>query len=355
MGGLRKVAAALGTGVCIVAITAPASAQEQRRFDIAAGSLKSALATYARQSGRQLIYKIDDVKDLRTRGVRGVMSSDEALKTLLAGTGFGQRRDVSGAIAIIRLDARVTPEGNGEGVDIASRGVAEILVIGQRTQNIDIRRSEDDAQPYVVFNREDIEASQATNVEEFLRSRLPQNAGFGGAQAQATGNGKPFSSFNLRGLGANQTLILVNGRRMANLANQNFAPGQADINGIPIGSIERIEVLPASAGGIYGGNAVGGVINIILRSNYRGIEIGATYSDTMDFHAPNGRLDVNGGLSLEGGRTTLTFSGALTRSGTLRVRDRIDLVQKGMDLGGVDKFAVHGPLPIEAGKMRGAW
>ncbi len=77
-----------------------------------------------------------------------------------------------------------------------------------------------------------------------------------------------------------ETLILVNGRRLPTLANQNFSPRQADINGIPVGAIERIEVLPSSAGGIYGGNAIGGVINIILRSDYRGIEIGLTYNDS---------------------------------------------------------------------------
>jgi outer membrane receptor protein involved in Fe transport len=124
----------------------------------------------------------------------------------------------------------------------------------------------------------------------------------------------------------------VNGRRLPDRSNANLTPGQADINGIPLGSIERIEVLPTSAGGIYGGNAVGGVINIILRSDYRGVEVAATYNDTFDFHAPNGRLDLNGGFAVEGGRTTVTFGGSISRSGTLRVGDRVDLIKKGIDL-----------------------
>lgn len=335
----RKLAAALAASVCIVAVATPASAQT-RSYNVPAGSLKAALDAYARQSGRQVIYKSDEVRAARSRGAKGNLSADAALRALLAGSGFTVRGDSSGAVAIVRIAGAQSGEGQAGGVpasdesaDEDATGKAEILVIGGLSLNADIRRSEDDDQPYVVFSRQDIAASQATDVEEFLRTRLPQNAGFGGSNAQTTGVGSPFSSFNLRGLGSNQTLILVNGRRLAPRSGANTGAAQSDINGIPVAAIERIEVLPSSAGGIYGGSAVGGVINIILRSDYRGVDLSATYQDTGDFKAPMGRLDVSGGLALEGGRTMVMFSGSVSRAGTLRVGDRRELVQRGINRG----------------------
>lgn len=312
-------------------VASPAAAQT-RTFDVPAGPAVKTLPIFAKQAGVQIIGSATELRGQRTKEVKGAFSVEEGLRRLLESTRLG-RTSSDGAVWSIGI----VKAGNGHFTDDGevgnNTGVSEILIIGSRSRNVDIRRTENDAQPYVVFNKEEVQSSQATTVEEFLRTRLPQNAGFEGSRAQNTGTGAPFSQFNLRGLGANQTLILVNGRRLAALGNSISAPLQADINGIPLGSIERIEVLPASAGGIYGGNAVGGVINIILRSDYRGVEISANYNDTFDFHAPNGRLDITGGFALEGGRTTVNFGGSISRSGTLRVGDRIDLIKKGLDLG----------------------
>jgi outer membrane receptor protein involved in Fe transport len=323
---------ASAAAVVMMVNAASAEAQQAKTFDVPAGPAERTIPLFAKQAGVQVIGSADTLGSKRTKPVKGRFTVEEGLRRLLGDTGLGpiaRDNDVI-TIGIVRAGNGGAPQGGG--ADNIS-GVSEILVIGSRSRNVDVRRTRDDAQPYVVFSRDEVAASQATTVEEFLRTRLPQNSGAGGSQAQSTGNGLVFSSFNLRGLGTNQTLILVNGRRLPNLANQDMTPRQADINGIPMGSIERIEVLPSSAGGIYGGNAVGGVINIILRSDYRGVDITATYNDTFDFHAPNGRLDINGGFALEGGRTTVTFGGSISRSSTLRVGDRIGLIQRGMDLG----------------------
>ena len=322
----------------------PAVAQAQTfELNIPAQDLGGALRAIARATRQEVAFESAAVRGRRAPALRGPYTAKGAVEAALAGSGLTVEIGRSGLL-IVRPAAVAAAEP--EAIELA-----EILVEGSRTLNIDVRRSEDDAQPYVVFDRDEISASQAVTVEEFLRTRMPQNAGFRGAQAQTTGNGRPFSSFDLRGLGSDETLILVNGRRLANLADQNFAPGQADVNGIPVGSIERIEVLPSSAGGIYGGNAVGGVINIILRRDYRGVEVTTTYNDTFDQAASSGRFDVNGGLALEGGRTTLTFGGSISRSDTLRVRDRIDLIQDGIDLGRltVSPYAGTGFPPLGNG------
>src|SRR5882757_9789985 len=119
---IRYVAAAiLAVIVCVVAIAAPAQAQNQR-FQIASGDLGPALDAYIHQSGRQLVYRIEDVRGAHSPGVQGEMSADDALAALLSGTGFSSRSDSSGAIAIIRADVPlsevvVTATAGGQGIE----------------------------------------------------------------------------------------------------------------------------------------------------------------------------------------------------------------------------------------------
>lgn len=320
--------------VAITVAPEPASSQSaQRNYQIGARDLGTALTELARQSNRQIHFSADLTRGKRARRLSGRMSFEQALDQLLRGSGLRHRQTASGSTVIERAQSEIA-EADADLSDESSLGRSEILVIGRRSLNADIRRSEDDDQPYVVFGKEEIRSSQATSVEEFLRGRLPQNASFTGSNSQAAGGiGSPYSGFNLRGIGVNQTLVLINGRRVADRSVANGGPTQPDLNGVPVGAIERIEVLPSSAGGIYGGNAVGGVINVVLRSDYRGIDATLTHNATFDLHAPITRLDVSGGFALEEGRTTVTFGGAISSSGTLRVGDRRRLVQQGVDRG----------------------
>src|ERR1700733_11918418 len=96
-------AAILAATVCVVAMAAPQI--QNQHFQIAAGDLADALDAYIHQSGRQLIYRVDDLRGVRSPGVQGDMSTDAALAALLSGTGFSSRTDSSGAVAIVRSDA----------------------------------------------------------------------------------------------------------------------------------------------------------------------------------------------------------------------------------------------------------
>ena len=102
-------------GVCAIALAAPASAQapEVRTFDIPGGELRQALDAYVRQSGAQLIYRVEDVRGTKTRGVAGALPADEALQRVLAGTPFTVEHDVTGALAVVaaphEADFRVRP------------------------------------------------------------------------------------------------------------------------------------------------------------------------------------------------------------------------------------------------------
>jgi len=206
--------------------------------------------------------------------------------------------------------------------------------------NIDIPRTIDDVQPYYIFDAKSIDQSGAPNLEDFLKRRLTMNA-TGSTNFQDGGDSVlgTTSTVNLRGLGVDKTLILINGRRMPGMG-ANGADRQPDLNGIPMGAIERIEVLPSSASGIYGGSAIGGVINVILKRNYTGGEIRATYDNTFDTDSAKRTVGATYGFGLEGGRTRVMLSASWHDGNSLLTQDRIDIYRKNL-------ATIYGNLPAQ--------
>ncbi len=146
----------------------------------------------------------------------------------------------------------------------------------------------------VTLTQEEIQAAGFTRIEEVLRS-LPQNFGGGpredtyvqqGFADRATGtNANKGAAINLRGLGAGTTLILVNGRRLSPGGTTGLF---TDVSNLPLAAIERIEVLTDGASALYGSDAIGGVINVITRRDYRGAQTSvravAGAGNTFDYH-----------------------------------------------------------------------
>src|SRR5687767_8171628 len=136
------------------------------------------------------------------------------------------------------------------------------------------------ATPLQTISREDIDRAGIVSAEQLVAritangtgaDNLSANVGIQLGTTDRNNNGN--SSANLRGLGPNSTLVLLNGRRISN----HGAKGNAvDLNSIPLAAIERVEILKDGASAIYGTDAIGGVINFILRRDYRGVEITAS-------------------------------------------------------------------------------
>jgi len=214
---------------------------------------------------------------------------------------------------------------------VAGEVVAEMApfeVTGERmhafaSRNVDLPRTVNDAQAYYMFDARDIDRAGMANLEGFLARSLPmQTASARGEQGVFVGGVR--ATTNLRGLGSTQTLILVNGRRSAASNLGNNSP--FNLNTIPLGAIDRVEVLPSSASAIYGASAVGGVINVVLKRNYSGGELKATYQTPFDTDAPIRKLDVTYGFSFEGGRSSLMLSAGYSDQSLLQVRDRQDIM-----------------------------
>jgi iron complex outermembrane receptor protein len=127
------------------------------------------------------------------------------------------------------------------------------------------------ALPVQLLTHEDIQRSAANTVEELLQT-ITGAPSMGNLVAANTAgaNNAGLSGVSLRGLGSNRTLLLINGRRIAPYGNTTDCVS-VDVNNIPLAAIERIEVLKDGASSIYGSEAIGGVINFIMRRNFQGI------------------------------------------------------------------------------------
>ena len=129
--------------------------------------------------------------------------------------------------------------------------------------------------PVDIITREQIERTGKPTVAEVLRN-IPANTGGSYSESFANSFAPGASGISLRGLGQKATLVLINGRRTSGYGfAQNLQDTFVDLNSIPSSAVERIEVLKDGASAIYGSDAIAGVVNIILRKDFKGVELGA--------------------------------------------------------------------------------
>lgn len=177
------------------------------------------------------------------------------------------------------------------------------------------------AAPIIAVTAEELRRSGTADVVDTLRdipalsTSTTSEASIDGVFSEAVGQ----SILNLRGLGANRTLVLVNGRRhVSGVAGEQAV----DINSIPSALIQRVETLTGGASSIYGADAVTGVVNFVLRDDFEGIEgnIQSGISSEGDAWRING--DLTWGTNFADGRGNLTISGEYARNDELQFGDR---------------------------------
>lgn len=193
--------------------------------------------------------------------------------------------------------------------------VEEVVVTGTRIKRQDISG----VGPATVISQEQVERSGVNNVETLLQ-RLPASAGNAGNQTNAywTGNGYGTAQVNLRGLGINRTLTLINGRRVVNGGTgANSAP---DLNMIPTAIIGRIDVLKDGASAIYGADAVAGVVNIVTRTNVEGLTLTGKYGVTDEGDGDEYALDAVWGMHSDRGSVTAAITWQKTEAVNLASR-----------------------------------
>lgn len=272
--GKGRVTIAAGF-VTIAAIATPAWAAQERyfSFNIPAGSLDVALRRYARTTGLQLLYRGDTVRGLRTRGVTGNLTAPDALSRLLSGTTLIVSRPTPKTVVIqvgsnsVSEATRPAPAAQTETADADTS--QEIVVTGTNIRGTSTTSA-------TRISRREIQRSAKATVGEIITSQATNFGGTGSPVVALTGvdrtglNDTLSIAPNLRGLGSEATLTLINGRRVAGSGGRGDF---TDLSVLPTLGVERVEILTDGASAIYGSDAVAGVVNVIMREDLKSIEL----------------------------------------------------------------------------------
>lgn len=263
------------------------------RFDIAAGEANQTLRRFAEQAALPLAFPYELTAGRRTQRVRGNLEPDVALQRLLQGTGLRSQRDANGQFVITAEAAAAVPKRRG--TEPAARPddeytrepLEELQVTGSRIEALGMTTPT----PVTAVSRDELDALSAGTLAEalvelplFLNNDTPQSQSFGASAAAGS------SHLNLRGIGSIRTLTLLDGRRI--VPATRF--GTVDYALLPKALLRGVEVVTGGASAAYGSDAVSGVVNLHLNSEFEGV-----------------RLRAQGGLSERGdygnGEVSLTF------------------------------------------------
>ena len=175
--------------------------------------------------------------------------------------------------------------------------VERIEVTGSRIQRQDMET----ASPVTVIDAAAIRVEGFTSVDQLLQA---QTSMAGAAVGSTTNNGADgVAQVDLRGMGAQRTLVLLNGRRMVN--SGSGADSAVDLNAIPVAMIARVEILKDGASAVYGSDAIAGVINIITKKDFDGVQLDLNSSSTDKGDGETGELSALYGFSTNSGNYTV--------------------------------------------------
>ncbi len=307
---------------CSLSLSAYAMADGVKHMvKIPAGDLAGALELLIKQSGADLVYRPEQVRGLRTRGASGDLSTEDALARLLEGTALTLSTDSSGAVLIAApLPSGGTPaetpsaapppaaapevkkgfwgrlhlsqvdtapihadsalqgvaDGSSSATGSPTEAVQEVIVTGSKIR----RKDADSVGELVTLNQQDIQQAAVSSVGDLLQKLPSVGVSYNSNGTQGTSYGG--SSVSLRYLAntdgdADRTLVLVDGHRWVDGVGARGIRDFVDLNTIPLGMIESVEVLQDGASAIYGADAIAGVVNLHTRSNFEGLTTEAKY------------------------------------------------------------------------------
>jgi len=297
-------------------------------FNIPQQRADLALTQFAEQASLTLLFPFDGVRERTANRLVGEYSVQEAIGLLLLDTGLtptlknrlvldiaidDETKNAGGSMnvkkkagvgailaAVFSLDAGAQ-EAADTNTDEQIQELDEIVVTGTT-----IRGVYPESAPLDVYTTEDIALSGATTVNRFLET-LPQNVNSLGAANQALGPGEGNTinggGVDLRGFGPGTTLVLLNGRRLTSPDGES-----PDTSLIPLGMVERVEVLADGASAIYGSDAIGGVVNFILRDDFEGVELSASYGGATRGGHDRFQADLAAGTSWSSGSGFISYS-----------------------------------------------
>jgi len=307
------------------------------------------LQSIARETRTSVLFDATAVRGRVAHAVSGHLSAFEAITAALQGTGLVAEQMPDGAVVVKPAEAPAgaaklrpggvrastpysqgapgvpaTPDAGGQGAapgggngasptsehpPLDDRAVVRVEVTGTRLKRVEA----DGPTPVNVYTAKDIEQSGQPNLERFLSSLNEVSAasgegGFGSTGGQAT--------VQLRGLPVGTTLVLINGRRVEAVGSSSA--NLFNLNLIPMAAIERVEIVPVGSSAVYGGDALAGVVNVILKKSIDGISVAANLGSGRGF-GDSGLSLATGGHSSDGSYLVL---GSYSRATPLNETDR---------------------------------
>lgn len=203
----------------------------------------------------------------------------------------------------------------------APQELGEVVVTGSRI----VRRDYESQSPIVTVESETFEERSSVGIEAAL-NQMPQFTVAGSAQANSSAS-TPFPSptacpgcatLNLRNLGTNRSLVLVDGRRVQPV-NGNLV---VDLNTIPSAAIQSVEVITGGAAAVYGADAISGVVNMILKKDFQGAQVDAQYGVTQKGDGEEAQFSALLGTNFADGRGNILFGANYADRGDIKARDR---------------------------------
>ncbi|MET0292041.1 MAG: TonB-dependent receptor, partial [Steroidobacteraceae bacterium] len=283
------------------------------RFDIASQSLQSAMVEFTAQSGVQVTSATDLLQDKRSADLRGDYPAREALVQLLVGTNLDFRTVDANTVAIVTARAARPARGSlrnpagrasaagrpnfaspSESADYSPETeteLTEVTVTGSRI----VRKGVAGPTPVTSVEAADLQVMAPTTLmaavsqmPQFVNNQSPETAG------NVTSANVGASYLNLRGLGTNRTLVLLDGRRVVSSTRR----GPVDVSLLPESLMRGVEVTTGGGSAAYGSDAVSGVVNFLLDTQFTGVKAGLQGGVTERGDNENLKASVAGGLSL---------------------------------------------------------
>jgi outer membrane receptor protein involved in Fe transport len=199
----------------------------------------------------------------------------------------------------------------------AQEGLEEITITGSRI----VRRDLDASSPIVTIDTERLENSSTVSVESVLNQMpqfVPDNTQFDSANVGSGAVVPGIATVNLRGIGANRTLVLIDGRR-AQPANASLV---VDLNTVPTAAIERVETITGGASAVYGADALAGVVNFVLKSDFEGVEMDFQTSGTAEGDGEETKFSSLIGVNGADGNSNVMFGVEWYKRESVMQRDR---------------------------------
>lgn len=305
----RSLAAFIAASAgCLSPVVVLAKPSERQSYNLPAQDLGDALRNAATIAGIELYASSRDLEGKSAPPLTGTLSARKAIEALLANSGLIARFE-TGAVIISRSTSAVS--------SLNAADDEPIVVTGSRIVGAA------PAVPVIRVTAEDIRKAGQNDLGEVARS-LPQN--FGGGQNPGIGNGQGSgnenanvngaSTFNLRGIGPNATLTLLNGNRFAYTGVSSVI----DVSAIPVSAVERVEIIADGASAIYGADAVAGVVNILLKRDYDGLSAMARLGASTDGGNVQQQYGLLGGRRWASGGLIAAYD--FTRSSAIVAGDR---------------------------------